>query len=107
MKPATNTLLGESYRVLRCVNLLQHTLVDNCNARGHGHGFDLVVGHINERGLQLLMKLADLGAHLHAQFGVQIRQRFIKEEDLWLAYNRASHRDSLALTAGKLAGFAI
>ena len=32
----------------------------------HGHGLGLVVGHVDEGGLQALMQLGDLGAHLHA-----------------------------------------
>ncbi|MOA41284.1 hypothetical protein D3C78_1632310 [compost metagenome] len=45
----------------------------------------------------------DLASHLHAQRGVEVRQRFVKQEDLRIAHQRASHGYTLALAAGKLA----
>ena len=48
------------------------------------------------------MQRGDLGAHLHAQLGVEIRQRLVEQEDRRLADDRASDRDALALAAGEL-----
>jgi hypothetical protein len=44
----------------------------------------------------------DLGAHLHAQLGVEVRERLVEQEHLRLAHDRAAHRDALALAAGEL-----
>ena len=70
---------------------------------GHGHGLDLVVGDVDGRGLQPLVQFLDLGAHLHAQLGVEIRQRLVEQEHLRVAHDGAAHGDALALAAGKLA----
>jgi hypothetical protein len=40
---------------------------------GHGHGLDLVVGHIDRRGLEPLVQFLDLDPHLHPQLGVKVR----------------------------------
>jgi hypothetical protein len=48
------------------------------------------------------VQLRDLGAHLHAQLGVEVRQRLVHQEHLRLAHDRAAHRDALALAAGEL-----
>ena len=49
----------------------------------------------------------DLGAHLHAQLRVEVRQRLVHEERCRLAHDRPTHRHALALTAGKLARLAV
>ena len=46
-------------------------------------------------------------AHLDAQLGVQVRERFIEEEYLWLAHDRPPDCHALALSAGELAGLAV
>ena len=68
---------------------------------GQGHRLDLVVGHVNRRRRDLLMHLFDLGAHLHPQFGVEIGQRLVEQEDLGVAHDRPAHRHALTLPAGK------
>ena len=52
------------------------------------------------------MQLGDLGAGLHAQFGVQVGERLVEQEDLRLAHDGAAHRHALALTARQLARLA-
>ncbi len=47
------------------------------------------------------MQPLDLKAHGHAQFGVEVGQRFVEQKDLRFAYDRAAHRDALALATGK------
>ena len=48
------------------------------------------------------MQRGDLGAHRHAQFGVEVRQRLVEQEDARLAHDGAADRDALALAAGEL-----
>ena len=74
---------------------------------GHGHRLDLVVGDVDGRGLQPLVQLLDLGAHLHAQLGVEIGERLVEQEDLRIADDGAAHGDALALAAGELARIAV
>ena len=53
-----------------------------------------------------LVQLLDLGAHLHAQLGVEVGQRLVEQEDLRIAHDGAAHGDALALAAGELARIA-
>ena len=48
------------------------------------------------------MHALDLGAHLHAQLGVEIGQRLVEQEHLGIAHDGAAHGDALALAAGEL-----
>ena len=43
------------------------------------------------------MQLLHLGAHLHAQFRIEIGQWLVEQEYLRVADDRASHGDTLAL----------
>src|SRR5690606_18999398 len=56
----------------RRANLFDNAIVHDHDFVGHRHGFDLVVGHVDGRGLEPLMQLLDFGAHLHAQLRIQI-----------------------------------
>ena len=53
------------------------------------------------------MQLGDLDAHLHAQLGVEVRQRLVEQERLGLAHDGPADGDALALPAGKLPRFAV
>ena len=52
------------------------------------------------------MQLLDLGAHLHAQLGIEIGERLVEQEHLRVAHDGAAHGDALALAARELAGVA-
>ena len=54
-----------------------------------------------------MLQLRDLGARLHAQLGVQVRERLVHEEGLRVAHDRAAHGDALALAAGEVARLAV
>jgi hypothetical protein len=49
----------------------------------------------------------DLGAHLHAQLGVEVGERLVEQEDLRVAHDGAAHRDALPLPARELARVAV
>ena len=53
------------------------------------------------------MEGGDLGAGLHAQLGVEVRQRLVHQEHLRLAHDRPTHRHPLALPARQLGRLAI
>ena len=53
------------------------------------------------------MEAGDVGARLHAQLGVQVRERLVHEEDRWLADDRPTERDPLALPTGERFGLAV
>ena len=48
------------------------------------------------------MQLFDFGAHLHAQFGVEIGQRLVEKEHLRVAHDRPAHGHALTLPTRQL-----
>jgi hypothetical protein len=71
---------------------------------GERHRLDLVVGDVDHRGAQVLVQLADLHPHVHAQRRVEVRQRLVEQEDLGVAHDGAPDGHALALAARKLLG---
>src|SRR5215472_1609194 len=53
------------------------------------------------------MQLLELDAHLHAQLGIEVRQRLIEQEHPGVTYDGAAQRHAVTLTAGKLARLSI
>ena len=51
-----------------------------------------------------MLELLDLGSHLHAQLGVEVRERFVEEEHRGLAHDGAAERNALPLPAGEILG---
>ena len=87
--------------------LLQRALAHHRHTVAHGHGLDLVVGHVDRGHSELVLQAADLGTHLHAELGVQIGERLVHEKGLRLAHDGAPHGDALALATGEGARLAI
>ena len=87
---------------LRRVELLQQALAHDRDAVTHRHRLDLVVRDVHRRDREVPLDARNLGAHLHAELRVEVRERLVHEEDLRLADDRASHGDALPLTAGEL-----
>ena len=98
---------GIVVQVLGSIDLLHKAVLHNHDAGRHGHGLGLVVGHVDEGGLQALMQLGDLGTHGNAQLGVQVGQRLVEEEDLRLTDNGTAQSNALALAAGQSLGLAV
>ena len=65
------------------------------------YGLDLVVGDVDEGGVDLLAQLDDLSAHLVTQLGVEVGQRLVHQEDLRVPDDGAADSDTLALAAGQ------
>src|SRR5882672_10548959 len=63
---------GAFVKVQRRAVLFDAASVEHDDLVGHGHGLDLVVGHIDGRGPELLLQLGDFQAHLDAKRGVEI-----------------------------------
>ena len=92
---------------LRCVHLLEMAVPHDRDAVAERHRLDLVVGHVQGRHADAALQRVDLGAHLHAQLRVQVRERLVHQEGLRLAHDRASHRHPLALAARERARLAL
>ena len=106
-KRATNLLFGRLEEIERRSLLLDRPVAEQHDAIGEGHGLDLVVGDVNHRLAQLLVETLDLGAHLVAQLGVEVRERLVEQEQARVAHDCAADRDALALPAGELPGQAV
>ena len=100
-------VVGTVVEVERGADLLDDAVMHDDDLVGHGHGLDLVVRHVDGGRLQALVQLLDLGAHGDAQFGVEVGQGLVEQEDLRVAHDGAAHGDALALAAGELARIAV
>ena len=56
---------------------------------------------VDERGVQLLPKKNDLGAHLVAQLGVEVRKRLVHQKHLGITHHGSADGDTLPLSAGQ------
>ena len=98
MKPATNTLFGLLVQVARGADLLQHAVLQHRDAVAHGERLGLVVRDVDRGDAEAALERRDLGAGLHAELGVEVRQRLVHEEHLGLTHDGAAHGDALTLT---------
>ena len=87
--------------LLRGADLLDEAVAHDDDAVAQGHGLDLVVGDIDEGGVDLLAQLDDLSAHLVTQLGVEVGQRLVHQEDLRVPDDGTADGDTLALAAGQ------
>ena len=86
---------------LRSSYLLNESVLHDDDAVAQGHGLGLVMRDIYERRVDALSQLDELSSHLVPQFGVQVGERLVHQEDLRVSDDCASDRDSLALAAGE------
>ena len=98
---------GQAIDLRRRAGLLDAAAVHDDHHVGQGHGLHLVVRDEDRGRLEPVVQAADLGAHLHAQLGVEVRQRLVEQEGLRLAHDGAAHGHALALAAGQLARLAL
>ena len=107
MNSATKRFARPVVELERRADLLDPPGVHHHDLVGHRHRLDLVVGDEDRGGPEPLVQLLDLGAHLHPELGVEVRQRLVEQEHLRVAHDRAPHRHPLALAAGELARVAV
>jgi hypothetical protein len=86
---------------LRAVDLLNEAILHNNNSGTHGQSFGLVVGNVDEGGLEVLVQLADFRSHLNPQLCIEVGKRLVHEEYFWFTNDSTSQRNTLSLTAGK------
>ena len=65
------------------------------------------MGDVDGGDAQRLLDAADLGAHLHAQLGVQVGQRLVEQQHARLHNQGAGQGHALLLAAGELVGHAL
>jgi hypothetical protein len=94
-------------QLVRRADLLHRAARQHDDLVGERHRLDLIVRHVDHRGLQLVVQPRELQPHLHAQRGVEVRQRLVEQEHLRLARDRAADRDALPLAARQLLRLAV
>jgi hypothetical protein len=62
------------------------------------------VGDVDDRRIKLLVKPLEFGPHIDAQFGVEVRERLVHQEHVWVTDDSASDGHPLSLPTGHLAG---
>ena len=82
-------------------DLLDEAVLHDHDPVAQRHGLRLVVGDVDERGVDLLPQLDDLRPHLVAQFRVQVTQRLIHQQHLGLPDNGPANGHPLPLAAGQ------
>ena len=65
------------------------------------------MGHVDGRDAPLALQALDFGAHLFAQLRIEIPQRFVEQQQLWLTHQGAGQGQALLLTTGQLGGRAV
>ena len=89
--------------LLRRAHLLHASVVHDHDAIGQTHGLVLVVRHVNGRRAEALLQAPQFAAHLHAQLGVEVGQRFVEQQQVRLHDQCTRQRDALLLAARELA----
>jgi len=95
-------VVGSVIERLGLVDLLELARLQNHHTVAHRHGLDLVVGDIDGGDTEGALDPGDLGTHLDAELGVEVRQRLVHQECSRLADDRPAHGDALALAAREL-----
>ena len=88
-------------------DLLELAQAHHGDAVAERHRFDLIVSDVDRGHSDPLVQESDLRPHLGSQLGVEVRERLVHEEGLWLADERSTHGHSLPLATGKLPRLAI
>src|SRR4029453_1995812 len=93
--------------VARGVNLLEQAVLEDCDAVTHGHGLNLVVGHVSRGDAEGAGQGCDLRTGLDTELGVKVGQRLVHEEDLGGTDDCTAHGNTLALTTGECLRLAV
>ena len=77
---------------------------DHADPGGHGHGLDLVVGHVENGRAKLELDPLELETKLRAKLRIQRGERLVHQVDRGIADQRAANGHPLHLAAGQAGG---
>ena len=83
-------------------HLLDHAALHHHHTIGQRHRLDLVMGYVDCRHRQLMAEVLDLCPGRDAELGIQVRQRLIHQEHVWLPHDCPGQGHALTLTAREL-----
>ena len=90
--------------LLRSADLLDEAVLHDDDTVAQGHSLGLVVGNVNEGGVDLLTQLDDLSTHLVTQLGIQVGQGLVHQQNLGLTDDCTANGHTLTLTTGQSLG---
>ena len=105
-KACNEFIIGVAVQIQRCPHLFDPPRAQHHDLVGQRHRLDLIMGDIDHRRTDFAVQSRDFHPHFHPQFGIKVRERFVKQEHLGATHNRAPDGDALALTARQGLGFA-
>jgi hypothetical protein len=91
----------------RLENIPNAAVAENDDALAEGVRFAAVVRDVDHRHSQVFLQANDFAAKLFCQFVVEMRERFVEEQDFRTADERAAQGSALPLPAGKLPRLAV
>ena len=83
----------------RRVGLNHAARSQHSDAIPQGESFGLIVGDIDRRRTKAPLQQADLRSGMGTKLCIQVRQRFVHQEDARLPHDRPRERNSLSLSA--------
>lgn len=89
-EPCDELVDGVKENIFRRANLLDDSIFQYDDFAAHRHCLNLVVGDVDEDGLQLVVETGDFRAHLHAHLRVEVGKWLIEQEDLGVADDGSS-----------------
>ncbi len=93
--------------LLRAAKLLDAALIHHDDTIGGGHRLGLIMGDVDCGEAVFVMQAAQFEAHLFTQRGVEIGERFVKQQRFRLYDQRARKSRPLLLAAGQLGWIAV
>ena len=93
--------------VIGGTDLLYDTIPHDDEPVGHGHGLDLVVGHVDRCPADPAVKPEQLRPHLHPQQSVEVGQGLVHEKRHPFPHDGATQGDALSLPARELVWIAV
>src|SRR5262245_7460343 len=88
--------------IFRSADLVELAPMENPNAVAHRHRLVLIVSDVDRCHSARLMQKSSRCARFLAQFSVEVRQRFVQEQQLGTDHQGAREGDALLLASGKL-----
>ena len=92
---------------LRVGDLLNDSVLHDHDCVAHGQSFLLVVRDVDEGYAELSVHIHQLNLHILAHFQVKRAERFVKQQNLRLVYQRARDCNALLLTARQAVDVAV
>ena len=107
MKRVTKQLDGTVVHIFGRVELHERSFVEDAHAIGERERLALVVGDVDRRGPGFTGQCRDLEAKLFASIGVEVGERFVKEDESHVGGQCPRQSYALLLAAGELVGVSI